>query len=297
MSAAGARTTPMLRAVVSVAAEKRGGETRFEFGENWRRFARDLSPHRVRAARDSIISMLGRSSLEGVSFLDAGSGSGLFSLAATRLGASPVHSFDYDPDSVATTKALKERFAPDASWTVDEGSVLDSAQMSSLGRWDIVYSWGVLHHTGNLWLALANACELVKPGGWLFISVYNDQGWLSRLWTHIKRIYNRLPHRLRIPYVVVVTLPMELKALARQTLKLRPHEYLRSWRGDDPERGMSRWRDLVDWVGGYPFEVATPERVFDFCTERGFELRKLRTVGGSHGCNEFVFERTRRAGS
>jgi 2-polyprenyl-6-hydroxyphenyl methylase/3-demethylubiquinone-9 3-methyltransferase len=53
---------------------------------------------------------------------------------------------------------------------------------------------------------------------------------------------------------------------------------------------MDRWHDFLDWVGGYPFEVATPEQVFEFCAARGFELRKLATAGGSHGCNEFVFE-------
>jgi hypothetical protein len=54
---------------------------------------------------------------------------------------------------------------------------------------------------------------------------------------------------------------------------------------------MSPWRDLVDWVGGYPFEVSTPAEVFAFFKARGFALRRLMTVGGAHGCNQFVFER------
>jgi 2-polyprenyl-6-hydroxyphenyl methylase/3-demethylubiquinone-9 3-methyltransferase len=52
---------------------------------------------------------------------------------------------------------------------------------------------------------------------------------------------------------------------------------------------MSNWHDLVDWVGGYPFEVAKPEEVFDFCQKRGFVLERLKTVGGGLGNNEFVF--------
>jgi 2-polyprenyl-6-hydroxyphenyl methylase/3-demethylubiquinone-9 3-methyltransferase len=231
--------------------------------------------------------------VRGSTFLDIGSGSGLFSLAATRLGAERVHSLDYDPDSVATTDGLRQRFAPDAAWTVERASVLDREHMESLGTWDVVYSWGVLHHTGDLWRAMEHACARVRPGGQLFISIYNNQGWPSRAWTLVKRTYNRLPAQLQKPYAVIAILPMELRSMLRQTLKLRPWEYLRQWRArGEYERGMSRWHDLIDWVGGYPFEVATPDEVFRFCTDRGFELRRLRTVGGSHGCNEFVFERT-----
>jgi 2-polyprenyl-3-methyl-5-hydroxy-6-metoxy-1,4-benzoquinol methylase len=249
-----------------------------------------MPPARIDAARASLAGMLGTDSLAGRRFLDVGSGSGLFSLAATLLGAEAVHSLDFDPESVATTGSLRERFAPAANWTVERASALDAEHMGSLGSWDVVYSWGVLHHTGDMWTAMANVCERVAPGGTLFISIYNHQGWPSRAWKRIKRLYNALPKPLRAPYAIIVMAPMELRSLVRQTLKFRPHEYFRLWRAEgEYERGMSRWHDLLDWVGGYPFEVATPEEVFDFCAERGFQLRALRTVGGSHGCNEFVF--------
>jgi 2-polyprenyl-6-hydroxyphenyl methylase/3-demethylubiquinone-9 3-methyltransferase len=265
---------------------------RFAFGENWRRFADDLPISRVEAARSSLIEMLGRETLEGETFLDAGSGSGLFSLSAVQLGATKVHSLDYDPASVATTQGLKARFAPDAEWEIERASVLDGDHMESLGTWDVVYSWGVLHHTGSMWEAMAQVCARVKPGGWLFISIYNDQGRASRMWRRVKRLYNRLPNALRTPFVALVMLPMELRSLLWRTVKGRPQEYLRQWRSDGGyARGMSRWHDLIDWVGGYPFEVATPDEVFDFCAARGFELRRLRTVRGGLGCNEFVFER------
>lgn len=266
-------------------------DARFGFGENWSRFAEDLPQERIDAAKDSLAEMLGRSDLDGVTFLDVGSGSGLFSLSAALLGAERVHSLDYDPDSVATTAGLKQRFAPQANWTVEQASALDRDHMSALGTWDIVYSWGVLHHTGDMWTAMEQTCARVAPGGHLFISIYNDQGWASRVWTRVKRIYNAIPSLLRVPYSVVVMAPMEIKSLLRQTLKGRPGEYFRQWRASgDYDRGMSRWHDLIDWVGGYPFEVATPEQIFEFCTARGFELRTLRTVGGAHGCNEFVFQ-------
>src|SRR5205085_6695131 len=122
-----------------------------------------------------------------------GSGSGLFSLAASQLGAEKVHSFDYDPDSVATTQRIHDAFAPDAPWTIERGSVLDRGYMESLGKWDLVYSWGVLHHTGAMWDALGNVAGRVKKGGRLFISIYNDQGHISNGWRFVKQLYNPGP--------------------------------------------------------------------------------------------------------
>jgi 2-polyprenyl-3-methyl-5-hydroxy-6-metoxy-1,4-benzoquinol methylase len=267
------------------------GETRFGFGENWSRFASDIPPARIDAARTSLAETFGRDSLEGKAFLDLGSGSGLFSLAAVLLGARRVHSIDLDELSVATTTAVRDAFAHDADWTVEQANVLDAAYMERLGGWDLVYAWGVLHHTGDMWSAMDHACGRVATGGRLFISIYNDQGWRSRLWRRIKRLYNALPGPVRAPYAVVVMLPMEINSLVRYALKLRPYEYLRQWWAKGGrERGMSRWHDVLDWVGGFPCEVATPDEVFEFCRARGFELVSLRTVGGSHGCNEFLFE-------
>ena len=130
-------------------------------------------------------------------FLDIGSGSGLFSLAARRLGAS-VHSFDYDPHSVACTQELRERyFKKDPSWKVERGDALDCSYLGKLGTFDIVYSWGVLHHTGKMWEALENVVPLVAEGGTLWLAIYNDQGRASRYWTTVKRTYNKLPRQAR----------------------------------------------------------------------------------------------------
>jgi 2-polyprenyl-3-methyl-5-hydroxy-6-metoxy-1,4-benzoquinol methylase len=262
----------------------------FQFGENWRRFLSLVDESRINQATRSLQEMLRIEDLGGVTFLDVGCGSGLFSLAATHLGARQVHSFDVDPGSVACAQQLRARFADGSNWEIEQGNILDPGYVDSLGEWDVVYAWGVLHHTGDLWRALEKVGTLVAPGGMLFISIYNDQGLRSRVWRRVKRRYNRLPPGVRTPYAVAAMLPREMLSALAATAARRPGDYVRSWTGDRT-RGMSRWHDLLDWVGGYPFEVAKPEEIFDFFRARGFTLERLRTCGGGLGCNEYVFER------
>ena len=285
-------TTPTLTHSQETDAGKR-----FAFGANWARFLGILDEERIAQAQASLCRMLGVQSLHGLRMLDAGSGSGLFSLAARRLGA-VVHSFDFDPLSVACTHELRRRyFADDPLWQVEEASVLDPHYLQGLGSFDLVYSWGVLHHTGSMWAGLGHLVERVRPGGKLFIAIYNDQGWISRYWTAVKRAFVAVP-------------------LARWPLMLLHAPYLFGGRWlarrlsgrAQVDRGMALWVDMVDWVGGYPFEVARPEAIFRFARDRGYRLHELVTCGGRHGCNEFVFERpvepavqtgspTRRAGA
>ncbi|MEW6706230.1 MAG: methyltransferase domain-containing protein [Pseudomonadota bacterium] len=289
------------------AAEVSQGQ-RFEFGRNWQRFLAVLDERRIELATQALARMLGVQTLAGKTFLDVGSGSGLSSLAAWRLGAS-VLSFDYDPASVACTDELRRRFmAPPglgfgqpgaspgtagAQWRVHEGSVLDTSYLQRLGRFDVVYSWGVLHHTGAMWQALANVAPLVAPGGQLFVAIYNDQGAQSRRWRLVKRVYNQLPGPVKPVFGFGVMGLRDLRFLAGDLLRLKPHHYLRRWTGyaATSQRGMSRWHDWIDWVGGYPFEVARPEEIFRFYAERGFVLENLRTCGGGLGCNEYVFRK------
>lgn len=257
---------------------------RFAFGRNWSAFLSSLDEARVLTAEASLKSLLGLETLDAKRFLDVGSGSGLFSLAARRLGAE-VLSFDFDDDSVACTETLRERFFPDdGHWQVRQGSVLDPQFLAELGQYDVVYSWGVLHHTGQMWMALENVCSLVKPGGLLAVALYNDQGPLSQFWLRVKRAYcsgpvgKALMSAVFVPYFFSRTLVVSL---------LRRKNLFRTYR---QERGMSLWHDWHDWLGGLPFESARPEAVFQFFRRRGFDLEYLITTNGL-GCNQFVFRK------
>lgn len=268
--------------------------SRFAFGENWSRFLSLLDETRVQQAEQSLQRMLDAHNLHGLTFLDVGSGSGLFSLAARRLGAS-VTSFDYDPQSVACTTELKRRYFPeDTHWSVQAGSVLDQDFLGQFGAFDVVYAWGVLHHTGSMWRALENVAPLVRGEGRLFLAIYNDQGRWSERWRWFKCTYNRLPKWLRRPYALLVMGPREMRSLAFYCLKCEPNTYFNYIKNYATRslRGMSYWHDLIDWIGGFPFEVAQPEQVFEFMRLRGFQLERLKTCGGGLGCNEFVFSRS-----
>ena len=259
---------------------------RFGFGRNWLSFIDVVDEARIRTARDSLLQALHLSTLSGRTFLDVGCGSGLFSLAAYQLGAT-VRAFDYDHDSVLAATELRRRFAADSDWQIEPGSILDPEFVGGLGRFDVVYSWGVLHHTGDLWRAMDLTTRLVAPGGLLYVSVYNDQGRQSRVWRQVKRRYNASGELMRA---------MLVAGSAIYLGRYRPFNTLRravGRRGDavaPRARGMSRRHDLIDWVGGYPFEVAKPEEVFTSVHRLGFELLHLKTTGGGLGCNEYVFQ-------
>ncbi|MCX6356736.1 MAG: class I SAM-dependent methyltransferase [Candidatus Aureabacteria bacterium] len=262
-----------------------GGHS-FSFGRNWADFAKgSIDAGRVRIAGRHILEFLGVPDLRGKYFLDAGCGSGLSSLAAFDAGAARVVSFDIDPDSVKTTEMLRAARGAPASWTVLHGSILDETFVGGLDRADIVYSWGVLHHTGHMWAAIERAAGLMNARGVLYMALYTTTS-SSGYWVMVKQKYNHVsPPRKRL---------MELRYLIRHTclpLLLRGKSPLRFIRTYKDNRGMSYLTDMRDWLGGWPYEDAKIEEVVRFCRERlNLELVNLATGEAN---TEYLFSRRR----
>lgn len=261
---------------------------RFQFGKNWQSFLSLLDDQRIGQAERSLAEFLDQDNLAGQRFLDIGSGSGLFSLAARRLGAK-VQSFDYDDQSLECTSELRRRFYPDdPDWQVEQGSVLDRPFVESLGKFDVCYAWGVLHHTGHLWPALYNAQLTVADRGLLFIGIYNDQGIVSSCWEIIKRAYCSGPLARALTTAAFYTLfftaglLIDLIRFRNPAARYREHKKL---------RGMSLTHDWRDWLGGYPFEPATPQRITTFFENLGYRQLKFQPTAHGFGNNQYLFQK------
>jgi len=263
---------------------------RFEFGKNWKNFLLKLNDERISISKSSLSGMLGDISLSNRSFLDVGSGSGLSSLASLNLGAN-VTSFDFDDSSVWCTAELKSRYYPnDENWKVMQGSVLDKDFLDQLGQFDIVHSWGVLHHTGQMWAAIDNCINLVNDDGVIFIAIYNDQGIKSHFWWMVKWLYNKMPRFLKKPFAYMAGFSLEFLMFLKYTLKLKPMVILAPIFDYKQSRGMSKLSDIVDWYGGFPYEFSTYDYLIDYIQNKGFELQNGKKAS-SLGCHELVFKK------
>lgn len=252
-------------------------EDRFKFGENWASFSRYLDETRVVEAEQSLKDLFGLETLKGNSFLDIGCGSGLFSIAAARLGAQRVLGLDIDPVSVQTSRENAKRWLDDQNGvSFVQGSALDASQMEVLGTFDFVYSWGVLHHTGDMERSIENTVRRVKPGGLLMIAIYNRHS-SSAGWKAVKWLYNRsnrFGQKLLIWIFTPVIFVAKWIATGENPLKVR--------------RGMEFMHNVIDWVGGYPYEYASIDEMKSILEGFGFDVLKVNPATVPTGCNEFV---------
>jgi len=273
-------------------------QDRFAFGKNWENFLTKFSQDRLVNAQDRLLKLLRLSNLAGKTFLDIGSGSGLHSLSAWHSGAGQVVSFDYDPDSVNATRSLWEMAGKPENWCILQGSVLDADFMCSLGSFDIVYSWGVLHHTGDMWQAIRNARLPLADNGVFCIALYSDTAYRDNSlsgeptpeqWLEIKQEYNaaNANKKRRMEYGHV------WRTFLRPTLRnplrflLACYRLLCMKRQYAKQRGMDFWTDIRDWLGGWPMDfVKEGELIRLGRTELGLEFLDIITGEGN---TEFLF--------
>jgi predicted RNA methylase len=254
---------------------------RFTFGENWLSFSTVLDQARITDAERSLQRLLACHRLDGLSFLDIGAGSGLFTIAATRIGAQRAVAVDRDPNCLAAIRSNLDRFLPVdvvSRAEVRSGDILAQEKLAP-GPFDVVYAWGSLHHTGAMWPAIKNAATYCADQGTFAMALYNRTKHSSR-WLYIKQFYNKAPIPLQL---VMVSLMAASRSLIRLLRMKHP------WR---IERGMSVWYDAIDWLGGVPYEVASVDEVTAFMKRLGFVPVRIFATAGS-GCNEFVFRRER----
>jgi len=247
-----------------------------------------VDEERLAAAENRLASLLGTRDLSGRTFLDIGCGSGLHSLAALRLRASRIVAIDIDPASVAAAQSVLDAFWADSNTSVTAASVFDLPQQR-LGRFDIVYSWGVLHHTGDMNRAIRIAADHVAPGGLLALALYGKTRY-CQAWTRIKRWYvNATPAQQAAAERIYVRL-FGLYLLLRGK---RLSSHIAGYR--NAKRGMDFYHDVRDWIGGYPYESIAPDELCNLLLPMGFELvsQKSRRRSGLFGSgnDEYLFRK------
>ncbi|MBG84498.1 MAG: hypothetical protein CMJ40_08135 [Phycisphaerae bacterium] len=266
-------------------------ENHFEFGANWLDYSDSVTQSHLDHAISNLKRLFACERMDGARFLDIGCGSGIHTVAAAKLGARIV-SVDLDPMCIESTRKLCDLFEVQSQVEVTRQSVFE-LDPSLRRSFDIVYSWGVLHHTGDMWTAIERATECVSDSGQFSLAIYRKL-WCCGLWRMEKYLYSRMPSAMqkmvRWPYTAVVDGVTSIKRMQS------PLSFRREYKAS---RGMTRDHDIHDWLGGYPYESATASEIEGFMKSKNFTL--LRNFGAESkrfvlglsgsGCIEYVFRR------
>lgn len=265
-------------------------DSHFAFGENWASYSKLIGEPQIEHAKEGLLKLISAEDFKGRSFLDIGCGSGLHALAASRLGVSRIVGVDIDPNSTATARKILAERDPSTPWQIENISVFDLTP-AHFGMFNIVYSWGVLHHTGDMWQAVSKAAALVAPGGLLVVAFYRET-YLDPFWKLEKRFYTSAPSFVRN---VVKSGYIGAFRFARAVTRQGPFaDYIANYTS---RRGMDFDHDVHDWLGGYPYESALAPEVdsrltaLGFRAERVFARPKSSGIFGS-GCDEYVYRLT-----
>lgn len=242
----------------------------FSFGFNWLDFVKKRMNETIIGFHVDNLKNLYSSinvDLQNKSVFDIGCGSGLSSLSFARLGCNKIYSMDIDQYSVEATQYTKNNFCQQGNldWNVFKGSVLDDFDIPPNSQ-DIVYSWGVLHHTGDTWNALRNAVSRVKPGGLFHVALY--------------RSGTKFPKSLNEKYAF----KFADKETKIQMLYDRAGQKIHNVKKG---RGMNKFHDALDWLGGLPYDVVDPEVLFSWLKDKhGFD--KVLHFTDSNGGGNFT---------
>ena len=263
----------------------------FKFGKNWKEYLEKTNDQNILYASRDLETILGTNNIKNKSFLDIGCGSGIHSLSALTLGAKYVESFDLDPINIKNTQNFIEKWWEEKNYDIYQNNILDNNVQNK--KFDIIYSWGVLHHTGNLELAIKNSLKYCKSGSILFLALY-EKTYYCEIWKKIKKFYNSSNKftKFSILYSYII-----FKIIVLILLFKNPYKHIRDYQNNEQNRGMLFFNDQVDWVGGYPYESITKKELETIVGE-DFSLRFynksktgiLRSLLGN-GCSIYTFEK------
>jgi 2-polyprenyl-6-hydroxyphenyl methylase/3-demethylubiquinone-9 3-methyltransferase len=269
--------------------DRKNIETHFAFGRNWASYAAGIGETQIEEAKIGLLKLIPAEEFIGRSFLDIGCGSGLHALAAAQLGVGRILAIDIDPDCAATSRSLLSKNDLSIPWEVNTLTVFDLDPKQE-GTFDIVYSWGVLHHTGAMWEAVGKSASMVAANGLLALALYRRTR-MDSFWKVEKRLYSHAPELLqrviRAAYVTAFKLSV-----------VGPGETLKGYLANHSlSRGMDFYHDVHDWLGGYPYETALVSEVESKLVALGFQAERVFAKPSkplqigifSCGCNEYVY--------